>query len=52
VTTEPENPEELRERARERMADMPAETALGNADPEGGGHGTPKEYEEEEERDK
>ncbi len=27
------------------MQDMPAETALGNRDPQGGGHGDPSEYE-------
>jgi hypothetical protein len=37
--------EELRVAAKERMEDMPGETALGNADPAAGGHGDPKEYE-------
>jgi hypothetical protein len=36
--------EELRRTAKERMESMPAETALGNADPEGGGTGDPKDY--------
>lgn len=34
-----------REEARERIEDMPAETALGNRDPEGGGKGQPSDYE-------
>lgn len=37
--------ETLREEARERMPDMPAETALRNRDPQGGGQGDPSEYE-------
>jgi hypothetical protein len=36
--------EELRERARERIERMPAETALGNADAAGGGEGDPKDF--------
>jgi hypothetical protein len=39
--------EALREIAREQVEKMPAETALGNRDPEGGGEGTPQEYEQE-----
>jgi|tagenome__1003787_1003787.scaffolds.fasta_scaffold10969896_1 hypothetical protein len=38
--------DELRVVARERIEDMPGETALGNPDPAAGGHGDPKEYEE------
>lgn len=36
--------EAMREEARKRMEDMPAETALGNRDPEGGGQGDPEEF--------
>jgi hypothetical protein len=39
--------EDLRELARERVEDMPAETALGNRDPLGGGKGDPKDVEPE-----
>jgi hypothetical protein len=39
-----EDYEELRVAAKERIEDMPGETALGNADPAAGGHGDPKEY--------
>jgi hypothetical protein len=35
------------EKARERMEEMPAETALGNRDPQGGGEGDPKDFEPE-----
>lgn len=35
----------LREEARERMEEMPAETALGHRDPQGGGEGEPSDYE-------
>lgn len=45
--TDGDDREQLREEARERIEEMPAETALGNRDPEGGGTGTPAEYEEE-----
>ena len=44
MSTSPEEQEELRVAAKERMEDMPGETALGNADPAAGGHGDPKEY--------
>ena len=37
--------EKLREEAHERIEKLPAETALGNRDPEGGGEGDPKDYE-------
>jgi hypothetical protein len=40
----PDEERELRERARERVERMPAETALGNADPAGGGEGDPKDF--------
>ena len=43
--TTPDN-EELRERAREHMEQMPAETALGNPDPAGGSMEDPKVYDE------
>lgn len=40
--TEPEQPsDDLREKAREYLDDLPAETALGNRDPQGGGKGEP-----------
>lgn len=50
---EPEQPDqsseaeesELREQARERVRDMPAESALGHRDPQGGGEGEPADYE-------
>ena len=35
---------DLEEQVRERNEKMPAETALGNADPAGGGEGDPKDY--------
>jgi hypothetical protein len=38
--------DDLREEARERMEQMPAETALGNRDPQGGGTGEPSDYEQ------
>ena len=37
--------EELRVAAKERIEDMPGETALGHADPAAGGHGDPQQYE-------
>lgn len=43
--TEPDqHGEDLREEAKRRMESMPGETALGNADPEAGGEGDPKDY--------
>lgn len=39
--------DELREKAREHIADLPAETALGNADPEAPHTVTPQEWEAE-----
>jgi hypothetical protein len=39
--------DELREKAREHIADLPAETALGNADPEAPHTETPAEWEAE-----
>ena len=45
MSSEPnDNREELEQIAKERMAEMPAETALGNADPAGGGEGDPKDF--------
>jgi hypothetical protein len=44
--TTPEN-DDLRERAREHVEHLPAETALGNADPAGGVDEDPKAYDEE-----
>ncbi len=35
---------ELEAEAKAHIDAMPAETALGNADPEGGGKGTPEEF--------
>ena len=35
---------DLESQAKQHIDDMPAETALGNADPEGGGEGTPAEF--------
>ncbi len=43
--SEQPNEEELREEARERMEEMPAETALGNRDPQTSGEGDPEQYE-------
>ncbi|MFL6136554.1 MAG: hypothetical protein ACJ74O_01995 [Frankiaceae bacterium] len=43
--TDHKDEEELREEARKRIEEMPAETALGNRDPEGGGKGDPADYE-------
>jgi hypothetical protein len=40
-----EQSEQLREQARERVKDMPAESALGHRDPQGGGEGEPADYE-------
>lgn len=39
--------DELREKAAEHIADLPAETALGNADPEAPHAETPQEWEAE-----
>lgn len=39
--------DELREKAREHIADLPAETALGNADPQAPHTLTPAEWETE-----
>jgi hypothetical protein len=38
--------DDLRDRARERMEQMPAETALGNPDPAGGSSADPKAIDE------
>ena len=43
--TTPES-DDLRERAREHVEEMPAETALGNPDPAGDSMEDPKIYEE------
>ena len=40
--TEPDD--DLREKAREHVEQMPAETALGNPDPAGGSTDDPKDY--------
>ena len=42
----PDN-DDLRERAREHVEQLPAETALGNADPAGGVDSDPKDFEGE-----
>jgi hypothetical protein len=39
--------ESLEQKAKERMDEMPAESALGNRDPQGGGEGDPKDFEPE-----
>jgi hypothetical protein len=39
--------EDLEKKAKERMEDMPAESALGNRDPQGGGEGDPKDFKPE-----
>ena len=39
----PDN-DDLRERAREHVEQLPAETALGNADPAGGVDSDPKDF--------
>lgn len=44
VSEQPENTEDLREEARKRMEEMPAETALGNRDPQTSGEGDPEDY--------
>jgi hypothetical protein len=44
--TTPDN-DDLRERAREHVEQLPAESALGNADPAGGVDSDPKTYEGE-----
>ena len=49
MTEEPSKDEldELREKAREHIADLPAETALGNADRQAPHTETPQEWEAE-----
>jgi hypothetical protein len=44
TTQSQDDEQQLRERARERVERMPAETALGNADPAGGGEGDPEDF--------
>ena len=36
--------EDLEQKAKERIEEMPAESALGNRDPQGGGEGDPKDF--------
>ena len=43
------NDDDLRERAREHVEELPAETALGNPDPAGGSTDDPKAYDKEHE---
>ena len=38
------NREELEQIAKERMEELPGETALGNRDPQAGGEGDPKDF--------
>ena len=38
------NSEELEQIAKERMAELPGETALGNRDPQAGGEGDPENF--------
>lgn len=40
----PDQSEALREQARKRIEEMPAETALGHRDPQGGGQGEPADF--------
>ncbi|XVU29663.1 hypothetical protein ACQPZJ_22055 [Actinoplanes sp. CA-054009] len=40
-----EKREELEELAKERVEELPGETALGHRDPEAGGDGDPQDYE-------
>ncbi|MEU4215659.1 hypothetical protein [Actinoplanes sp. NPDC026623] len=47
MSSSAEEYEELRVAAKERIEDMPGETALGNADPAAGGYGDPREYEDD-----
>ena len=42
--SEPQPSEDLREQTRKRIEEMPAETALGNRDPEGGGQREPADF--------
>jgi hypothetical protein len=43
-TTSKKSAEDLERQAKERVEEMPAETALGNRDPQGGGEGDPKDF--------
>lgn len=43
--TSSDDKDALREEARKHVEELPAETALGNRDPQGGGQGDPKDYE-------
>jgi hypothetical protein len=46
MTQTPGSPsDEMKAKAREAIDELPAETALGNKDPQGGGTSTPEEYE-------
>ncbi len=47
MSEQPSDNDAEREQARERMEEMPAETALGHRDPAGGGTGDPQDYEGE-----
>ena len=38
------NHEQLEQIAKERMEELPGETALGNRDPQAGGEGDPKDF--------
>ena len=38
------NREELEQIAKERIEELPGETALGNRDPQAGGEGDPKDF--------
>jgi hypothetical protein len=42
--TDPQVPDDLAERARERVDEMPAESVTGERDPQGGGQGDPADY--------
>jgi hypothetical protein len=43
-STNADSTNDLEQRAKERVEEMPAETALGNRDPQGGGEGDPKDF--------
>lgn len=42
--TDSQVPDDLAERARERVDEMPAESVTGERDPQGGGQGDPADY--------
>jgi hypothetical protein len=44
MVSTPEVPDDVAQRARERVAEMPAESVTGEQDPQGGGEGEPADY--------